>query len=396
MSSGPKITRDGLVFYYDVNNTKSLIGKPATNFYTNGDFTNGSGITQEAGSNPTNQIVIYPNPGNSQYVLRQTGNYTEYQINLTSQLSSSTTYVLSGWYAESNDYDGSSTMFHCRAFSSSGSHVALGNGIGTVIRTVNAGGLNWKYCYVTITTPSDYNGDFNWYVGYGQPSCNGYRYYTNLQMEIGSYPTTFVDGTRSVTQGLKDLTRNLTMDLTNISFDSNSKMVFDGTNDFINCGLVQPFDLNSRTVTWESVVKFNNSTGVDALITRWDNALGSVWWFGRYPTTKIHIAFIINGGYYAYFSDGDISSTLNYYHITVTLNDTVLSYYINGVLDSTDSVVTGTWTEDPDTSLIIGAQNLGTAANLSGEIPISKIYNRTLSSDEVLQNYNALKHRFGL
>jgi hypothetical protein len=65
-------------------------------------------------------------------------------------------------------------------------------------------------------------------------------------------------------------------------------------------------------------------------------------------------------------------------------------------LDSTDSVVTGTWTEDPDTSLIIGAQNLGTAANLSGEIPISKIYNRTLSSDEVLQNYNALKHRFGL
>jgi antitoxin component YwqK of YwqJK toxin-antitoxin module len=105
----------------------------------------------------------------------------------------------------------------------------------------------------------------------------------------------------------------------------------------------------------------------------------------------------IGGSYYAYYSDGDISSTSNYYHIVVTLDGTLLSYYINGVLDSTDTVASGTWASDngqPD--LLLGAQNEGTAANFSGEIPIVKLYNTALSVNEVKQNYNQYKTRFNL
>ena len=106
---------------------------------------------------------------------------------------------------------------------------------------------------------------------------------------------------------------------------------------------------------------------------------------------------IINGNYYAYYSDGDLSSTSNYYHIVVTLNDTILSYYINGVLDSTDTVAAGTWaTDNGNPDLIIGAQNAGTAANFNGSIPILKMYNTSLSADQVKQNYQQYKTRFNL
>jgi len=173
-------------------------------------------------------------------------------------------------------------------------------------------------------------------------------------------------------------------------------MVFDGTNDYVDCGAIQPFDLSARNVTWEAVVKFNNTSGAEAIMTRWNNSTGEVWWFGRYDTTKIHVAFIIGGGYYGYYSDGNIGTSAGYYHVAVTLNNTVLSYYINGVLDSTDTVAAGTWTSDPDPNLLIGAQNQGAASNLNGEIPVAKIYNRALTAQEIKQNYQQYKTRFNL
>jgi hypothetical protein len=218
----------------------------------------------------------------------------------------------------------------------------------------------------------------------------------NIQVEQKNHATQFIAGTRSATQGLLPVIGNSTIDLTNVSFNSNAQMVFDGTNDYVDCGAIQPFDLSARNVTWEAVVKFNDTSGVEAVITRWSNSIGTVWWFGRYPTTKIHLAFIINGSYYDYYSNGDIGTTPGYHHIVATLNNTVLTYYINGVLDSTDTVTAGTWTSDSDPSLIIGAQDQGAAANINGEIPVAKIYNRALTAQEIKQNYQQYKTRFNL
>ena len=386
MSAGPNIKKNGLVFYYDVNNTKSYVGEPTTNLV---DPTWTSwGIDASGYSSVGTRTIITP-----------------YHCRIDDIASNTRQSISMGYVYENSTYTfsvkyrkvGGTPSLRFQIYSRVG-----GNWTQQSFPTTTQIGITdtyeWQTATYNYTTPSGADA-LLWYMQDG----DDYVPYTHSfelkepQVEKNTHATSFVNGVRSSTQGLKDLTRTISsVDVSNTSFNLNSKIVFDGTNDFINCGLVQPFDLNSRTVTWETVVKFNNSTGAEALITRWDNALGSVWWFGRYPTTKIHIAFIINGGYYAYFSDGDISSTLNYYHITVTLNGTVLSYYINGMLDSTNSVVTGTWTEDPDASLIIGAQNLGTASNFSGEIPISKIYNRALSGDEVLQNYNAIKNRFGI
>ena len=69
-----------------------------------------------------------------------------------------------------------------------------------------------------------------------------------------------------------------------------------------------------------------------------------------------------------------------------------LYQYINGVLENTvtTSTTTGTYYSD----LNIGWE--GDSRQFSGGISVIKVYNNTVSGDQVLQNYNAQKSRFGL
>lgn len=69
--------------------------------------------------------------------------------------------------------------------------------------------------------------------------------------------------------------------------------------------------------------------------------------------------------------------------------------YLNGVLESTS--VTTTFTTGNVNVTIAAGLVTGSPANLLGaNVAITKIYNRQLTDAEVLQNYNAVKPRFGL
>ena len=84
-------------------------------------------------------------------------------------------------------------------------------------------------------------------------------------------------------------------------------------------------------------------------------------------------------------------------HVSVSVDGTDMKIYLDGTLQET--VSTGLLNTPP------GAYRVGIAAdyygspgvvtrNLDGDIAAVKIYNRVLTADEVLQNYNALKNRF--
>jgi hypothetical protein len=389
----PQIATNGLVFYYDMTNTKkSWFGKPTTNFYTNGHFSNGTGIVQESGSNATNTVIFFPyNPGNSEYVLEQSGGpSTEYQINLSSQLLPNTTYVLSGWYGESIDYVGESRMFHCRAFSSSGANVALGNGIGTVIETRFINGITWKYCFDIITTPSDYSNDFNWYLGYGGGSYTGKRYYTNIQMEQGSYPNRFVNGTRSSTQAIVDLTNQTAVTATSLTYNSDNTFSFNGPN-----YLTLPFNSSAFTFnSGQTIILWMTNKSTSAVRR---NPYNQAYAGGGTITHENDTGF----NYY-YGTDGTDGSTYSSIYssfnliageramIALTRNTSTVSWYKNGVFSNSTSnpygnVVTGT------NNILIGS---GYTTGFMGEIHAAQLYNRALTRAEIAQNYNALAERF--
>lgn len=83
----------------------------------------------------------------------------------------------------------------------------------------------------------------------------------------------------------------------------------------------------------------------------------------------------------------------NWYNFTVTLNSSFLAKgYINGVL-TTSNTFAGYLSTTSQTS--IGNNNFG-GNWYNGYMANYLIYNKVLSDAEVLQNYNALKSRFGI
>ena len=400
---GKSAGADALVFAYDTGDTRnSYRGRPTTNFYSDGHFPNGTDMVSEGGSNPTNEIVEIRNPGLSKYALKQTmgSAYTEYQINLSTELQASTTYCLSGWYAESLDYVGASRMFHCRAYSATSAHTALDTGLYNVVRTQVIDGITWKYCYATITTPADYSNTFHWYVGYSSGTYTGARYYTNLMMEQGTYPSQYVAGTRSATQGLLDLTGNSAIDLSNVSFDSNVQIDFDGTNDYINLGDNSLFDLTDGVGTVEAVIKFPSSWTAGSqypnIISKgasagWDTDGWALFGFRDWGGAKSWGFGMRNGATARITSRTNCAADV-YLHVVATIDGTNIKLYENGTLFTTNSQTINP--ADNNTNVYIGRDP--SSQYFPGDIPVAKIYNRALTAAEVKNNYNNYKGRFNI
>ena len=92
--------------------------------------------------------------------------------------------------------------------------------------------------------------------------------------------------------------------------------------------------------------------------------------------------------------DGSVSST--------NILDKV-KLYVNGAEDSTSVIVNGgtlNTTMDGSNAPLTTGMMVSSAGNANypfpGKVAINSIYNRVLSGSEILQNYNALKSRFGL
>jgi hypothetical protein len=81
-----------------------------------------------------------------------------------------------------------------------------------------------------------------------------------------------------------------------------------------------------------------------------------------------------------------------WYHAVGTYNNGAAVLYINGVSSASATYTNYTYSSALNASLIIGQY----AGYMSGNIPVTKMYNRALTAAEVLQNFNALRGRYGL
>ena len=203
---------------------------------------------------------------------------------------------------------------------------------------------------------------------------------------------------------------------------SSSKIVsLDGTNDYIsvvnsetNATLspaVATFSIWCRPVHWSGTGNYASS-----LISRGNyNAAGGffIHLSENYSQPRVHATFsystttsyMYNQGSYAFLNGWD-----NWVNITVTIDNNIKTY-VDGLLQSTvarnvSTIIYGTGNigSGSDTNLVF-CSTLSYAPTLdqgtggywrpyTGDFSSGLMYNRILTAEEVLQNYNATKDRF--
>jgi hypothetical protein len=172
------------------------------------------------------------------------------------------------------------------------------------------------------------------------------------------------------------------------TFDGSNggSIVFDGVNDYVDCGSASSVQLSNNFTL--SVWHKNINTGY--IIDQ-----GNI---GEDPTgclefTNRGLRLSLNN-IETVTANGTFSNTTVWNHIDCTFASGIVTFYINGVFDSTK--ITTSTAFSPSGTLKIGRRALNTSSILTGNISIVKIYNRVLTAQEVLQNFNATRSRFGV
>jgi hypothetical protein len=92
-------------------------------------------------------------------------------------------------------------------------------------------------------------------------------------------------------------------------------------------------------------------------------------------------------------STGNVIAINTWYNVTATSDTTGTRYYLNGALIYTQGAAT--WSTTPATYKV-GQDPSGSSQSFSGSIPVVHVYRRALTENEVLQNFSALRGRYGI
>jgi hypothetical protein len=175
-------------------------------------------------------------------------------------------------------------------------------------------------------------------------------------------------------------------------FDSGSggSIFFDGADDYVR---IQN-NLNPSNITVEFFCKALVTSSYEYLISNARDCCGT---YNGYELK------IVSG--YPYFQiwnsttvavNGTLTLTNQIYQITGTYDGSQLKIYQNGVLTGTVNSILGIG-NPPSYNLAVGGMGFNPAQyNLTGNIYVGRVYNRALSINEIKQNFNALRGRFGL
>lgn len=377
--SGPSVSDDGLVFAYDMYNTdKSWKGAPTTNLYTDGDFSSGTLHPVRSG---TWQIV--PDPRNPfKKVLKATPSASNQYHGRDITATISSIYSLQMEIYVSTDFNGTNVQMYPEQG---------GAGASRQYNLSNKG--TWQLLEFDGKAATTTNIRMLAYIL--SAFTTGYVLISNVQVELSSVATPFVNGTRSNTQALLDQTNKNVITTDSLTYNTDNTFELDGVNNYATFGNDTAISSIGGTsgITVEAWVKYdsyvgNNGAQSYSVVTH----KGTPWtWLMENPTNKGRIRFTI-GGADVNCSDPDTHPLNEWMQWVGTYNGSSMKFYRNGQLKNT---VAATGTLGSNST----AATIGQYANqyrLNGQVPIIKIYNRALTDSEVQQNFNALRGRFGI
>ena len=387
MYTGPKLTNDNLVFGYDTGYgiadngtaTRFCPGEPTTNLYTNSDFSNGetgwtfgswhnNSVTHTATTllGPYGETVS----ANKLYIGASSTATHFHQYN-QSKYASGSTYTTSAWVKGSGTFQIKSHWGGNTSFTMTG---------------------DWQRVSMTVTATSSASNNFPYFAGESLTTGTNF-YITMCQTELNAHETPYVysggtTGSRSDTASLIDLKKTRDINVSNVSFDSDSQPEFDGTDDFIPVNNLLASQAIGATTQLTISMWLNPDTHSDDMafstgqsgndrIYHWTTNGVNTWRVNGYTSTTGH---------------GTLPAIGNWYNTVLVLDGLSIRVYLNGVEDYTASYTAFT-TEHYAT---FGRHGASSSYYYNGKIAVARIHDEAMSAEEIKSNFNAYKNRFNL
>lgn len=364
--SGPEIANDGLVFAYDMSNTqKSWKGKPTVN--------------------------LIANAGSDAELSRSGVGYAYFSQDITA-------YVLANWSVSNNAL--SMSFEGKRDYSIGGTG---GGGDGYPSMYIYFTDLSWLSSFGISTYDWSYNALNNiimpnptgkgiafsiYHMNAGNP---GLSYSRKHQVEFGTFATPFVNGTRSTTQAIVDLTSNNTITATSLTYANDNTFSFNGSSNYLS---IPNTTLGNGNISWTISCWMKTTTTTNSL------GQGSI--LSNISGSPVYSMMGVNNGKIVYWTYQNsawsqklgVGKTINdgNWHMLTWVNYTnyTMDMYVDGVFDSNVPNSTSGNNNPVD---VIGRSWSG---YFPGSILALSRYNRALSTAEVQQNFNASRSRYGL
>ena len=383
-----------MVFYYDTGNSKSYAGEPTVNLHP--DPENVSNWTGDLFGNWTRSAVT-PNvsvaPDGTLTADRIGDGYGRFNSSITAIPGQTYVYTV---YVKNVDLTNNFGI--AVAWGLNGSLVSY-NGNATTVQISQISDTEWTRITATEIAPSSGINQVQFgpcpFTGHGNPSGQTVDVWGGM-IEQKSHATPYTAGTRSATEALKDFTKNATLDLSNVSFDSNAQMTFDGTTDYVT---VPHNPAHSFTGDFSIEIVFRpTGNTANCLIQKGSgNDYFQEYWVlcdTRSSNRQFELIMGQVGNTSANYNVNASNSVTigQYHHIVTGVQGSTGFMYVNGELIDTGAV---TDRIQSTSDIRIGERIDGFADSL-GDQPITKIYNRALSAEEVQQNFNTIKGRFGI
>ena len=393
LGHSPSVATNGLVLAYDMSNTgRSWKGAPATNLVPNpyanwngSSFVFGGYNYDATGTQTYTYVTDVSNPIGSPAVMQYTTGTTGYKYwAVQGTVATTGTHTFSYYARIVSGPAASSNLSNSQLWRSNG-----------VDQSVTG---DWNPTYTTnwvrysTSGPCTAGTVLDYFPIHSSGLTGGYTIqYCGFQLELGTYATPFVNGTRSTTQALLDPTGQNTITATSLTYPSDGSFSFNGSTNRITCPSTSALDFagsQQYTVmawiypllgggTWHGIVSKGESQQYAFTV----NSPGA---YIHYETNQGGVAALNS-------SAGSITQNA-WQYVGIRFDGTNKTIWKNGEIIATQAAAVNSASNTEQ--LRIGEGNANELFN--GNIAQVVIYNRALSNNEVMQNFNAFRGRYGI
>jgi hypothetical protein len=393
VASGPYIATNGLILAYDMGNPeRSWEGAPTTNLvpnpYANWNGTNfvfGGYNYDATGTQTYTYVTNVSNPIGSPAVMQYTTGTTGYKYwAVQGTVATTGTHTFSYYARIVSGPAATSNLSNSQLWRSNGVDQAVTGDWNPTYTT------NWvRY---STTGPCTAGTVLDYFPIHSGGLTGGYTIqYCGFQLELGTFATPFVNGTRSNTQALLDLTGGRIITANSLTYASNNTFSFNGSTDYLT---IPTINLGNGNLPWTVSAWVKTTTDATGL------GQGSI--MSNLSGGPVYSALCVNSGKIAYWTYQNsawaqklgVGTTVNdnSWHLLTWVNNSnsTMAMYVDGVLDS--NVANSTSGNNNPIDTIGNSWN----AKFAGSISSVQVYNVALTAEQVALNFNAYRGRYGV